>query len=133
MNIYLAAPWICRHEMPAIAAQFEAAGHTITERWWEIEGAADYTDPKLFALFEDRAVADFMGVVNADAVVVLNLAKSEGKAVEMGVAIALFKPIILVGAPSNIFHFMPSVYPVKDVRAALRALQVRAAFESQCR
>lgn len=119
--------------MPEIAAQFEASGHVLTERWWEVEGSADYSNPKHYGMYEDRAVADFMGVVNADAVVVINHEKSEGKAVEMGFAIALFKPIILVGPPSNLFHFMPSVHQVKDVRAAIKSLAVRAAFESQVR
>jgi hypothetical protein len=120
--------------MPEIAAQFEAAGHTITDKWWKQENQPiDFQDPRNLEVLENRATADFMGVINADVLVVINSEMSEGKAVEMGIAISRFIPIILVGKRTNIFHFIPSVMPVKDVRAAIKALQVRAAFESQCR
>ncbi len=108
--------------MPAIAAQLEAAGHTITERWWEHEDPLDYADPANLNALEERATCDYLGVVTANVVVLINSKKSEGKAVEMGIAIALFKPIILVGERTNIFHFIPSVVPVPDVRAAIYKL-----------
>ena len=121
MNLYLAAPWASRDTLPAIATQFEAAGHTIIERWWE-HADVDFANPRNIPELEDIATRDFMGVVQADVLVVINSALSEGKAVEMGIAIARFIPIILVGTRTNIFHFIPSVYPVRDVRAALRKL-----------
>lgn len=107
--------------MPEIAAQFEAAGHTITERWWEHPDLG-FDKPRNLRELEDQAVRDFMGVVQADALVLINSEKSEGKAAETGIAISRFIPIILVGKRTNIFHFIPSVYPVKDVRAAIRKL-----------
>ncbi len=136
MKIYLAAPWNTWSAMPEIAAQFEAAGHAITHRWWEHENNltdADFDNPSHLNSLEDCAANDFMGVINADTLIIINSSKSEGKAAEMGIAIARFIPIILVGKRTNIMHFIPSVMPVKDVRAAIKSLQVRAAFESQCR
>lgn len=111
--------------MPDYAAQFEAAGHTLTERWWEhvdIPGYPNNVTAAGFNALEDQSTLDYLGVVYADVLVVLNTERSEGKAVETGIAIALLKPIILVGSRTNIFHFIPSVYPVRDVRAAIRKL-----------
>lgn len=114
--------------MEAIAAQFEAAGHTITERWWSrtqflAYGDPGYHKPGNWNNLEDQAIDDYLGVVQADALVVINSEISEGKATEMGIAIALFKPIILVGQRTrNVFHYMPSVYPVKTLKAAIRKL-----------
>ena len=121
MRIYLAAPWLRRHEVPAVAAQLEAAGHTITERWWEhpdVNSGGPDAHPEL----ERQAFADFEGVVRADALVLLNLATSEGKAVETGVALALVKPVVVVGERSNVFHHMPNVHLVGSVEAALSLL-----------
>ena len=106
--------------MPEIAAQFEAAGHVVSEHWWEHRDIG--LETRHLNELEDQATRDFIGVVRADALIVINAEKSEGKAAEMGVAIALMKPVILIGKRTNIFHFLPSVHPVKDVRAAIRKL-----------
>ena len=134
MRIYLAGPWVDRSAMPGLARSLETAGHTITERWWEKEepanvGTVQIDDrylqehPELTAYFEERAIADFLGVVNADVVVVLNTSKSEGKAVEQGIAFAMMKPVILIGTPSNVFHYLPSTHKVADINAALEILK----------
>jgi len=130
LRIYLAAPSSQKALMPQIAAEFEAAGHTITERWWERDNFLPYDDPNYHKArnwnnLEDQAVSDYLGVVNADAVVVINSEVSEGKATEMGIAIALFKPIILIGQRSrNVFHYMPNVQVVPSIAVALYRLSV---------
>lgn len=104
-KIYCAAPWVDRAKMPEIAAKFESCGHTITHRWWLYEGSG-YTAPK--AELAKQALSDYFGVVNCDVLVLINSSKSEGKAVEQGVAIALEKPIVAVGKLGehslNVFH-----------------------------
>lgn len=126
MKVYLAAPWVERESLPAIARVFEGAGHTITERWWEHDDVPGYpnntteADDKELA---NQAIKDFQGVLTADVMVLINSAKSEGKAVETGIAIAAGMPVIVVGVKSNIFHWMlPEEYVVGTVAEALERL-----------
>lgn len=124
MRVYLAAAWKERAMMPEIARQFEKAGHQVTHRWWEYEEppGCNYPSNDESPELEDIAASDYIGVVQCDALVLLNTQKSEGKAVETGIAIALGKPIILVGTRSNIFHYCGCVYPVFDVVQAIEWL-----------
>lgn len=125
MKIYLAGPWIHRGDMPAIASQLEAAGHTITHRWWNYEGEAEHTLPA--SELARYAKLDVEGVKNCDIVFCINSAKSEGKAVEQGLAIAFEKPVILVTPgdrpSSNIFHYLFSFYHVKTVQEGIKAIK----------
>ena len=124
MKIYLAGPWRTKAAMPTLAAQIEAAGHTITERWWEQDGSKYPTYPSNEddEGLTDIAIDDAIGVMRADALIVINTEKSEGKAAEAGIALALNKPIMLVGTRSMIFHYLPSVYPVASLEEALEKL-----------
>lgn len=108
MKVYLATSWVDRDQMPAIADAFTAAGHTITERWWLHPDVPGYPDIESEDL-ENQAIRDFDGVVNADVFVLMNRGKSEGKAVETGIALTMCHRIIVVGKRSNIFHYMPEV------------------------
>jgi nucleoside 2-deoxyribosyltransferase len=56
------------------------------------------------SIIRDQAYQDIADVRRADVLVVLNLQKSEGKAVETGIAIAAGIPVISVGPRSNIFQ-----------------------------
>lgn len=110
-KIYIAAPWIDREQLPAIASQFEAQGHTITWKWWQTDDIAEGSSNE--AKLEEQALHDLNGVLEAEALVLLNTKKSEGKAVEQGIAIANGTPIIAVGErgieSKNVFHYL-SVY-----------------------
>lgn len=125
MKVYLAGPWVDRAAMPELARRLEQDGHSITERWWEHEEPLSFPEesPEYHAAMEDRAVADFIGVIKADAVVVLNSSKSEGKAVEQGVAHAQMKPVVIIGQRTNIFHYLPSTQAVPDIEGALEKLK----------
>jgi nucleoside 2-deoxyribosyltransferase len=104
-RIYLAAPWVRRDEARAAGELIEAAGHTITKKWWEHRDVPiDQADRHLE--LEQQAIEDLEGVFRAQVFVLLNLATSEGKAVETGLALAYGKPIILVGERSNLFHYL---------------------------
>lgn len=55
-----------------------------------------------------EAVRDLEELAAADAVLYLNLAKSEGKAVELGYALATSKPVYVVGGrQNNVFLHLP--------------------------
>jgi nucleoside 2-deoxyribosyltransferase len=126
MRIYLAGPWVDRDKMPAIAKQIEAMGHTITHPWWQYEGESQENESLEF--LENCARQDVRAVRTADMIVVYNSAKSEGKAVEQGLAIAYGIPIICitqgVKPSSNIFHYLTKLYiHVTTVDQALALLR----------
>lgn len=125
MKVYLAGQWDRRADFPAIAAKIEAAGHTITERWWDHEDTpqSKYPSNEDDDFLTARAIDDFIGVVKADTLVLMQTGKSEGKAVETGIAIAGGKPVILVGTRHNLFHYLPNVHIVESVDAAVEMLQ----------
>lgn len=120
MRVYLAAPWIDRARMPGFAEKLEQAGHFITWKWWshEGEGYAGRTHAQL----AEFAMEDYNGVVEADVVVVISSSKSEGKAVEQGIALSKGKKIIAVGTLSefpNIFHYLSNYQWVKTIEEAV--------------
>lgn len=122
MKIYIAAPWTHKHEAILAGARFTAAGHEITSNWFHHAG--DPTDSagvksNLFSIVL-QAREDIADVMRADCLVVLNLAKSEGKAVETGIALANQIPIISVGPRSNIFQTLGVEVP--DLDAAILVL-----------
>lgn len=123
-KIYLAAPWADREKMEEIAQKFEGIGCLITHRWWSVEDVpAVERSPDLM---RHQAKLDVNGVKSADAVVLLNSSKSEGKAVEQGIAIANNIPIIAVGErgqhSKNVFHYLRLYYWVPDVDTALTVM-----------
>ena len=124
-KIYLAGPWVHREKVAFIASSLEGEGHTMTHPWWSYEGKGEEFETEDF--MRHCAVKDYRGVVDADVVVVYNSAKSEGKAVEQGIAIAHEKPIILWTPtdekPSpNIFHHLHHYRHVKTYSEVLEAI-----------
>jgi nucleoside 2-deoxyribosyltransferase len=125
VRIYLAGPWKHRAQAKADAEKIRAAGHTVTSRWHDQWGAnpqadAAEADPVVMA---EEAEFDFADVFAADVMIVLNIEKSEGKAVEQGIAHALDMPIYLVGTERfNVFSYRPNVQLVPSLNAALYAI-----------
>jgi len=123
-RIYLAGPWIARAEASRIASNLESLGYTITHPWWDYDGEGE--DKEDLAFLRSCAEADVKGVETADAVVVYNTAKSEGKAVEQGIAIARGIPVIcwtpFEKPSSNIFHYLPNYTHVKTFDEVLEAI-----------
>lgn len=105
--VYLAGPWSDRDLARRTAARIEAWGYAISEAWWDHE---DSTTPEEL---QRQALKDLDGVLRADIFVVLQAAKSEGKATETGIAIGNGMPIIVVRydgvEATNIFHHLPGV------------------------
>ncbi len=108
MKIYVAGPWVRKAEVIEAANLLRAEGHFITSRWFEHVGdPKDNTGSSLPAdEIRFQAEQDILDVLAADVIVVLNLEKSEGKAVETGVALANGIPLISVGKRSNIFQIL---------------------------
>ena len=124
MRIYLAAPWVDRDLATAAAKKIEAVGHTITHPWWQYEGENQQAESEAFLIA--CAKNDVIGVETADVVIVINTNKSEGKAVEQGIAIAHEKPIICITPGEkptyNIFHHLSNYRHVKSLEEALDSL-----------
>lgn len=124
MKIYLAAPWVTRSEMPAISSKLEENGHSITWKWWQTENIPE--GERNSQALRLQAEHDREGVTSAQVMVVINSAKSEGKATEQGIAIAHRLPIIAVGKLGehsiNVFHYLSSYKWVDTVDDAIDLL-----------
>lgn len=123
MIIYLAAPWKYRAQAKVRASQLRDHGHQIVSRWhdeWAEKPDAAYDHPEQ----QTEAEKDVMDVKAAEVVLVLNLEKSEGKAVEQGIALARGIPIVVVGERTNVFHHLRQVRMVSDFDEALRWLDL---------
>src|SRR5689334_12067007 len=95
-RVYVAGPWVDREFAKNVAATLAARGYEITQDWWNFESRAAAAKDKP-AFLNLCAELDKRGVRTADAVVLINSSKSEGKAVEQGLAIAYGIPIIAIG------------------------------------
>lgn len=126
LRIYLAAPWLHRETARSASELLKAAGYQITREWWEHENVIADNDPKRAKILAEQAFKDLHGVQTADLMVVLNSAKSEGKAVEQGVAIDMEIPIVAVGergvVTSNIFHYLANYAWFGTMEEAIAAI-----------
>lgn len=125
MKVYIAAPWADKALMPDIGEKFEAAGHKITHKWWDVDSTPENL-PGTALILRQQAINDIQGVQNADLVVVMNTAKSEGKSFEQGIATADNKPIVIVGqrgsVSMNVFHYLDNYRWVENLSDALEVL-----------
>jgi nucleoside 2-deoxyribosyltransferase len=123
MVIYVAAPYVCKTEAKRARHILRVAGFTVNSRWLDFEPPEGMTEPTP-AILHDEAANDVADILNANALVVLNLQKSEGKAWEQGFAYGLGLPIIAVGRPENcVFHHLDHYEWVPDVSGAIDALR----------
>lgn len=126
LRVYVAAPWVRKADAIAAGKVLEANGFEVTSRWFHHEG-----DPQDFAgtkssldSIRQQAFEDLQDVQRAEVLIVLNLEKSEGKAVETGYALALGNSIISVGPRSNIFQTLGTeVATLSDAIIALRGIE----------
>lgn len=111
-SVYLAGPWQEQAALVEMGGKLQAAGYTVTSRWLDAGDVAD-DDPERETLLKQQAVNDIEDLLTSDAMIYVNSARSEGKATELGMAIATLKPIILIGAREhNIFlHLNMPAFP----------------------
>lgn len=117
--IYLAAPWKDRELARRVRQQFLDAGIRVNSRWLDFEGDEALAPD---VVKRQEALNDIEDVLDADTVVVLNSSYSEGKAVETGMALLLCKGLVLIGEPSNVFHYLnfPRVASVEEAIAVVK-------------
>jgi hypothetical protein len=98
--IYVAAPWIHKDQARYAVEFFRSAGLSVSSTWVDVP---DSNDP---GYLEKEAMRDWLEIQDAKVLVLLNLSRSEGKAIEIGMALSLGIPIIGVGKPSAVFHHL---------------------------
>jgi len=109
LRVYLAGRWARRAELALLGNQLRALGVEVTARWLR-DGGDD--DPKRYAMC---ALVDVQDVIRADVVVLFTDGQdtpggfSGGRHFEAGYAMALGKPLYLVGPRENVFHHLPAV------------------------
>jgi nucleoside 2-deoxyribosyltransferase len=128
MKVYVAAPWVHKDYAKSVRDQLVAAGIECTSRWVDFKedkptGGMSYNNETLVR----EAQNDFDDVKAADALLLLNLQsrgnETSGKAVETGLALAWGKKVVMVGDPSNVFHYLPQVTRVQTVEEAIQCLK----------
>jgi nucleoside 2-deoxyribosyltransferase len=120
MKVYVAAPWIHKEIAKNVQEFLISAGHVVTSKWVD---TPDH-DQNACDTMQAEAIMDREDVRKAEVLVLLNLAKSEGKATEFGMALAWEKPCIIVGKQEgNVFYHLPGVQMAKDLDEVLALLQ----------
>jgi nucleoside 2-deoxyribosyltransferase len=120
-HIYVAGPWQWREHVGEFADRVnKIPGVSIIEPWWEHPDTQDSDD------LAEQADNDLRAVVECDLLVVLDYQLSEGKMVEMGVALTVGVPIFvtrLAGKPKNIFQYLPEVVEFESEGALLEEIE----------
>ena len=129
MRIYLMARYQRYPEMQVVAERLVAMGHTIVSRWiWGEHAASDDaigtgTINELERRFAEEDVADLQiaeccigfselpGTINRG-----------GRFVELGMALAWGKRVMVVGGKENVFHALPQVEHVHGLDDLLQAI-----------
>lgn len=110
MKVYIAAPYPVRERAATMMRVMELKGIEVTSRWLK---APD-------TMGDEHARKDLEDVAAADVLLALNPEDwgdkgTGGRHVELGYALALGKPILLVGERTNIFHHLSSIVQVDEI------------------
>lgn len=133
--VYLAARYSRREELCRYRADLEALGFTVTSRWLNGNHQVDEKGLSEEAGRADRerfAREDFDDVKAADLVVAFTEEPRQtnsrgGRHVELGIAIGLGTPVLVVGPRENVFCCLePEVEVTPSWDQALRVLAVAA-------
>lgn len=114
MKVYLAAPYASRPTVAAYADELRHIGITVTSSWLaETHEINAGTEKAATALTDEQvaehAATDLREVRESDLLVLFTAASvgvegGGGRHVETGAALALGKPVVVVGDPENVFH-----------------------------
>ncbi len=109
MRIYLASNWQSQARIRAMREVIEGLGHEVVSGWLDETQTAQSlasTTPEEARIFAYRDMGEIM---SCDLLIIDTQEESTsgGREVEYGVAMALGKPMWLVGPNRNIFHSIP--------------------------
>ena len=128
-SIYIAATYERRLEMQEYRDELLALGYSVTSRW--LEGTHDKEPWEICALHDYHDVQDAYYVVTFTAPA--GTYSRGGRHVEVGLAIAWDKQVLLVGQRENVFHSLPHVTQCDTWNDCLRALEELHNEDSQLR
>lgn len=122
MRLYLMARYSRHCEMQAVAQRLMSLGHTVTSRWiWGAHQASDKAiGTGMLGAFERKLAEEDMADVHAADVCIgfsepLRASPSQGgRMVELGMALAWQKEVIVVGGSEHVFHALWQVQHVPD-------------------
>jgi hypothetical protein len=123
-SVYFAARYSRREELNGYRAELEALGFEVTARWLSTEPRvrSEYSDDD----WRHLALLDQEDVLTADTLVCFTeppeTAGNGGRHVELGMALALGRQVIVVGRREHIFHHLPEVEVVGNWPEAMRQL-----------
>lgn len=136
MTIYLAARYSRRLELCAYAETLRSLGATVRARWLSGSHQIDDSGEPLGELGEAAiesgevsaekfAVDDLQDVLAADVVICFtepprSTATRGGRHVEMGIAIASHKKVLVVGYRENVFCWLPEIKFFADVEPCFK-------------
>lgn len=123
MKIYIAGRYDRHPEFRSYRARLEAIGHEVTSRW------IDPTQHLAVALSDwQRATDDLEDLAGADIVLMFTggTPGGAGRWVELGYALALGRPVWLIGTRENMFHQLPQIQfdSLEEAMHALRAARL---------
>lgn len=117
MKVYVAGNFRERERIRAVMDELERAGHVITHDWTG-EGV---TLPQRSR--QEIAIDDIQGVRDAEALVLVDAERGWGMYVEMGVAVALGLPIVVIQPLyDQVFYSLPQVKKVDSSAEAVEFL-----------
>lgn len=120
-KIYVACPWANRATAKDVAMLLRSEGFEVTSRWHDLWAEQDTQDPHVL---RREAQMDWIDVRSCDVLLLLNMRLSEGKAVELGIALEAGKRVVAISSPShNVFHHLPQVEWYQTVGKAIEAIQ----------
>jgi hypothetical protein len=118
-RVYLAGSWKDIVPMGKLKQRLVAAGIEVVSDWTEREADEDQN----LVSRRQAALLDFEQVRQCNTLVIVNAMKSEGKACEMGMALASGKRVILIGPrDTNVFYDLPQVEQVASADEAIALL-----------
>jgi hypothetical protein len=140
MRFYLAARFIRLDEMNEYAKDLRSLGHTVDCRWLQglhqLHPAAEKIDlwdgkNKVQEVPMDAqpfALDDVEDISKSEALIAFTEKPyaekgSGGRHVEFGIALALHKPIIIIGHRENVFHTLPKVIQFQTWPEFIKYLQ----------
>lgn len=154
LRVYLAARYSRRGELTRYRAELNALGYDVTSRWLDgnhqiaddgmpigedgealVEGYAE--SERAAALRRQFAHEDLVDIQNSDVLVAFtepprSSASRGGRHVELGYAIGLGRPVIVVGYRENVFCWLPEIRFARTwPEAKLHIKQVRDQLEAK--
>lgn len=125
MKIYCAGPWTYKETLKDIALAIRGLGFEVTSRWHDTTHNSNIYEaaPKVM---KDEAQKDYDDLGRADTVVYMNLTKSEGKATELGIALARGYTIYAVGGKQgNVFLHLPQIIHFNTFNEVMESLNCK--------